>query len=250
MDETERLPVEPFPDMRKAGASTRAAFRRKALPVVVLIVTIAFAFPVLNMSKGLRQHPQLSIAVCVAYLGVLKLCEVIFDGFNRTWGEGARGEEKLGAALAELETRGWTVLHDVVLDSWNIDHVAIGPTGVFTIETKSHRGRIQHDGQQLLRSGHPLEKDFLRQAKSQGLWLGKQLEQRGHNVFVTPIVCFTRAYVRVPKSATRPVVVVPLKWLLETLERGKVRLNEAALRDVTAAVRECCAHVATRADET
>ena len=184
------------------------------------------------------------------HLGVLKLCEVIFYGFNRTWGEGARGEEKLGAALAELETRGWTVLHDVVLDSWNIDHVAIGPTGVFTIETKSHRGRIQHDGQQLLRGGRPLEKDFLRQAKSQGLWLGKQLEQRGHSVFVTPIVCFTRAYVRIPKSATRPVVVVPLKWLLETLERGKVRLNEAALRDVTAAVRDCCAHVATRADDT
>ncbi|WP_084062218.1 nuclease-related domain-containing protein [Desulfofundulus thermosubterraneus] len=43
----------------------------------------------------------------------------------------------------------------------NIDHIMVGPTGVFVIETKSHFGEITFspDGNLLL-DGKPLEKDF------------------------------------------------------------------------------------------
>ena len=212
--------------------------------MTVLIISVAFV--ALNSSGLARKNNQLCLVAIVIYLLVLKFCKLLFDDTDRTWGNGARGEERLGNHLDVLESRGWTILHDVVLDGWNIDHVAIGPTGVFTIETKSHPGRISFDGTQLVRSGKPLEKDFLRQAKSQALWLGKQLSQRGHPEFVTPIVCFTRALVRVPRATTRPVVVVPLKGLLETLERGKPRMQGADLTAVTTAVREVCREAAGR----
>lgn len=210
------------------------------LPIAVAgLVTVGVFFGL--HARGLaRKHPLAYLGAFVVYLAVMKGLELVLDGLDRTWGNGARGEERVGQHLVELQARGWTVLHDVVLDGWNIDHVAVGPTGVFTIETKSHRGRIGFDGKQLVRGGKPLEKDFLRQAKSQALWLAKQLGEKGHDLFVVPIVCFTRGYVQVSKAATRPVVVVPLKWLPEALERGKGRLDDANLDAVADAVREIC----------
>jgi len=66
--------------------------------------------------------------------------ERMADAFER----GAEGEETTSAALAQLP-EGWTVLHDI---AWpgrpfaNIDHVAIGPGGVFVIDSKNWSGDI------------------------------------------------------------------------------------------------------------
>ena len=58
------------------------------------------------------------------------------------WAVGFVGEEKVGLELALLDER-WRVLHAVPIghDGSDIDHVVIGPPGVFTINTKHHRGK-------------------------------------------------------------------------------------------------------------
>jgi len=54
------------------------------------------------------------------------------------------GEQATARALAELPT-GWVVIHDA---SWpgrrlaNIDHVAVGPSGIFAIDSRDWSGRI------------------------------------------------------------------------------------------------------------
>ncbi|MCC2321354.1 nuclease-related domain-containing protein [Cellulomonas xiejunii] len=66
---------------------------------------------------------------------------------DRSWRVGARGEQLVGQELARLiakEPR-WTCLHAVPVgvDGSDIDHVVIGPAGVFTLNTKHHpAGRI------------------------------------------------------------------------------------------------------------
>lgn len=58
---------------------------------------------------------------------------------ERRWRIGADGEEAVAAELAGLDDR-WRVLHSVPVgrgDS-DIDHVVIGPPGVFTVNTKHH----------------------------------------------------------------------------------------------------------------
>lgn len=60
----------------------------------------------------------------------------------RSWYKGVLGEIAVGERLAQLGPE-WTVLHAVpvgVGDS-DIDHVVIGPAGVFTLNTKNHTGR-------------------------------------------------------------------------------------------------------------
>lgn len=58
---------------------------------------------------------------------------------ERAWRVGAKGEEKVGRELAKLPD-GWHVLHAVPIGdrSSDIDHVVIGPRGVFTLNTKHH----------------------------------------------------------------------------------------------------------------
>lgn len=61
---------------------------------------------------------------------------------GRPWYWGALGERAVGRTLASLGPE-WTVLHAVPVGekSSDIDHVVIGPTGVFTINAKRHAGQ-------------------------------------------------------------------------------------------------------------
>jgi hypothetical protein len=62
---------------------------------------------------------------------------------TRAWARGARGEEALGAALAQLP--GIRVLHDrrVPGTRGNLDHLVIGPAGVFVVDAKHYRGMVR-----------------------------------------------------------------------------------------------------------
>ena len=58
---------------------------------------------------------------------------------ERAWRIGAEGELKVGRELNKLPS-GWHVLHAVPIgeNGNDIDHVVIGPRGVFTLNTKNH----------------------------------------------------------------------------------------------------------------
>jgi hypothetical protein len=63
------------------------------------------------------------------------------------WRRGAVGERRTARLLDPLERQGWVVLHDLAIPGSraNIDHLAIGPGGVFVIDSKQYRGRLQLD---------------------------------------------------------------------------------------------------------
>jgi Nuclease-related domain len=63
------------------------------------------------------------------------------------WRRGAAGERRTARLLAVLERHGWAVLHDLAIprSQANIDHLVIGPGGVFVIDSKRYRGRLQLD---------------------------------------------------------------------------------------------------------
>jgi hypothetical protein len=63
------------------------------------------------------------------------------------WRRGTAGERRTARLLAALERHGWLVLHDLAVPGSraNIDHLVIGPGGVFVIDSKQYRGRLQLD---------------------------------------------------------------------------------------------------------
>jgi len=74
---------------------------------------------------------------------------------NYPWYKGALGEIAVGEILERLGP-GWTVLHAVPVGAGasDIDHVLIGPGGVFTLNTKNHAGQsVWVAGRTLMVSG-------------------------------------------------------------------------------------------------
>jgi hypothetical protein len=73
-----------------------------------------------------------------------KLVRWIFgpSGQERAWSRGAAGEETVAGQLWKLG-EGWRVIHSVPVGrrDTDIDHVVIGPAGVFTLNTKNHLGK-------------------------------------------------------------------------------------------------------------
>ena len=63
------------------------------------------------------------------------------------WRRGAAGERRTARLLAPLERQGWVVLHDLAVpgSQANLDHLVIGPGGIFVIDSKQYRGRLQLD---------------------------------------------------------------------------------------------------------
>ncbi len=59
-----------------------------------------------------------------------------------SWYQGALGEIEVGRVLDQLGSE-WLVLHSVPFGTadTDIDHLVIGPRGIFTLNTKHHRGR-------------------------------------------------------------------------------------------------------------
>jgi hypothetical protein len=120
------------------------------------------------------------------------------------WARGARGEEEIGRLLEGLGD-GWVSLHDIDTGRGNIDHVVIGPAGLFTIEAKSHRGRICVDR---------IDPGMLKQAYAQRKWLERV---SGRNV--EALLVFSAAYLDRPVSRRRGVVVLPGRLLAGHLAR-------------------------------
>ncbi len=136
-----------------------------------------------------------------------------------TWYLGAQGEIAVARILATLPT-GWTVFHALPIGKKgaDIDHLLIGPAGVFTINTKNHPGKgIWVAGQTLMVSGHKVP--HIRSAEYEADRVTKLLRQRmPHLAAVHPVVTVVN-----PKSLTikkKPDLVRVLaatglrRWLL------------------------------------
>jgi hypothetical protein len=124
------------------------------------------------------------------------------------WRQGAAGERRTARLLAPLERQGWAILHDLALSGSraNLDHLVIGPGGVFVIDSKQYRGRLQLDAVGKLWHGrHPL-------APTLGAvsWEADQAAQvlPDPGVAVVPIVAVHGAQVPWGKVVTDGVPVV------------------------------------------
>lgn len=147
---------------------------------------------------------------------------------------GASGEEKVAAILDNLPD-GYTIFHDLPCPVGNIDHIVVGPTGVFVIETKSHKGTLTVSPQgELRRNGRPLEKDVVNQVWRQTFWLKRTLQTRlGETVFIHPLLVFVNGFIRV-YHPVNGVEVLSGKWLLRAIlnKTGKfpAQKRDAALK--------------------
>ncbi|NJN47728.1 MAG: NERD domain-containing protein, partial [Candidatus Competibacteraceae bacterium] len=143
------------------------------------------------------------------------------------------GEKAVGQYLDALREKGYRVLHDMVGDKFNIDHVLIGPAGVFTIETKTiskpSKGQavIEYDGEHLKVGGYAPDRDPILQGKAQMSWLRELLQETtGKNYVVRSLVMYPGWFVEAPvQKAKIDVLVLNPKVLPSFLAKSETRLS-------------------------
>jgi hypothetical protein len=129
------------------------------------------------------------------------------------WRRGAAGERHTARLLAPLERHGWTILHDLAVPGSraNLDHLVIGPGGVFVIDSKQYRGRLKLDRFGRLWHGrHPLT-PTLRTVSFEANHAAKTLPDPG--VAVLPVVVLHGAQVPWGKVVSDGVPVLPARRL-------------------------------------
>jgi hypothetical protein len=141
------------------------------------------------------------------------------------WRRGAAGERRTARLLGPLERHGWAVLHDLAVPGSraNLDHLVIGPGGVFVIDSKQDRGRLQLDPTGRLWHGRYSLAPILRAVSFEADQAARVLPDPG--VAVVPVVAVHGARVPWGKVVIDGVPVVSAKRLPSMLRQLPVLLG-------------------------
>jgi Nuclease-related domain len=191
------------PTERMAGQYARATWRRLRLRTLMTLGILAIATGLLGRSFGLRDLRFLGseIGLLATMFVILRYVLPLVERRDR----GASAEEHVGGLLDQLA--GWRVLHDASLGRGNVDHILIGPAGVFTVETKSHPGPVRVAG---------VHGATIRQAHAQ-----RKAVEAITGLKVEPLLVFSSAWVDRPLARRRGVRVLPARMLLGYLTRRR-----------------------------
>jgi hypothetical protein len=193
------------PEARKAGQHAQERARTMTVQSLLYIAVLLAWTSAGGLAWGIASRRfVVSELACCAGLALVNRRDRAIE----RWQKGADGERLVGGVLESLHEQGWRVLHDISFGTGNIDHVAIGPGGVFTIETKSHPGRLPVDR---------IDPRMLKQA-----WAEKKKLEEITGLHVQPLLVFSRAYLQGRLPCRRDgVVVLPARMLAGHLQRRK-----------------------------
>jgi len=191
---------------------------------VAVMATIFAGYEWYRWASGEPPHPVVYsvCAVATIVITIRKTREAIKRLANLKTGH--EGERYVGQFLQnELGGHGYRVFHDIEDERGNIDHVVIGPGGVFSIETKTVSKPTQWaaevivDGDDVRVDGMKPDRDPIVQTRACARSLkGILREYSGQDVSVRPVVVYPGWFVR---SKNRSDV-----WVLN--EKGLVAFIE------------------------
>ena len=122
--------------------------------------------------------------------------------------KGARGEEHVADLLAGLPAD-YHVFHDFAAGMSHVDHVVVGPTGIFSVETKSWRGSVTLEDNEIILNGHLPDRAPVRQAAREAVAVQSALRRAGWTAGeVKPVVCFASDTFSDTQSAVGGVMVL------------------------------------------
>jgi hypothetical protein len=201
---------------RVPGQYTRESLLRLRMRCLLVLGAFAVVTDVLGRALDFQ-----GIEFELSELGLLGVCLAILRfaiPVVERLDQGATGEELVGGLLDELSHSGWHVMHDAVLGSGNVDHIAVGPAGVFTFETKSSPKPVR------VRRLHGA---IIRQAQAQ-----RDRVERVAGVRAEPFVVFSQAWVDSPGTRRKGVRVVPARMLLTHLRQRPPALSPEQVSEI------------------
>ncbi len=134
------------------------------------------------------------------------------------------------------------MFHDVPNGDANIDHVLIGPRGIYVIETKTLSKPVRGDCKitviagRVAANGNVMDRDPITQAKAQARWLYNFLSETQFKCFVQPVVVFPGWYVEPFDMKSVGVWVIEPKGLDGFIERQATSIDRAQVKAMASAL--------------
>lgn len=181
---------------RLPGQSVRDEWDRlvnENLPFIVFVPCMLWSVWFTHWFQ-LRLSPNFWLALAIIVTGMSAIAYLRLIPKARRLVRGERGEVRVAEILDDLRAHGYRVAHDLTHDGFNIDHVVVGPAGVFAIETKFRSGTGEitfRNGEGIFVGGFPEEKDSLKQARGNAGEVHKIIKENCHlDEWVWPLVVF------------------------------------------------------------
>jgi hypothetical protein len=183
-----------------------------------------------------HQPPEPKLLLCLAIV-VTGMSAIAFGRLFRKFhalNRGERGERKVAEVLDDLRTSGYHAIHDIPAKGYNIDHVLVGPAGVFAIETKFRNGYGEiefRNGDGLFVGGRKEKDDPLRQARSNAADVNRMLKENcGEHFWVKPLLIFVGNWKVKNTWQTTDVRVFTLDRLRNYFEDQQPALTAAEIK--------------------
>jgi hypothetical protein len=165
---------------------------------------------------------------------------------------GLAGEMATGEELNRLMLEGHRVYHDFPAERFNIDHILVGPAGVFAVETKARskgstgdrkeEAKVIYEGERL-RFPNWVTTEPIDQAKAQAAWLTKWLSSAvGDPVKVSPMVTIPGWFIE-RKSPNGVPVLNPKQVKTYLGAKKEVLLSESMIKRICHQLEQRCRDV-------
>jgi hypothetical protein len=217
-----------------------------------------FIFPPLFIALAIGEWSRLYLSSSPSprFATVLALISVLYSIYQvrkmrpklRALKLGREGEKVVGQSLEDLRSSGAIVLHDIMADGFNVDHVVISSKGIFVIETKTRSkpngrdAKITFDGDKVSIDGRFPTRDPVKQVVANTAWVQEMLKERtGRSFPARPVVLFPGWFVEtVGARAHDRVWVLNPKGLPAFIDQEKPTLS---LEDMKTATCHLAQHV-------
>ena len=164
----------------------------------------------------------------VSQVGILFFLVAVAAAMLLAWGgrrlgnflKGAKGEEWVAHELAFL-TSEYTVFNGLRLGGGkqNFDHIIIGPSGVFVVETKNWKGSVEFRDGKLYAGGKEPSRPPLKQVKAASAELVTWMDEHGcGDLPVNSVLCFLGTKLPEPVMNVNGVVICSGTCLVDVLQ--------------------------------
>ena len=206
---------------------------------VVLFAVLALLILYFSFSQNLCLICPVALVFIFGYSNIF-----LHYNYGRNYRRGLEGEELLTKTLSDLSDD-YYLINDIRLPGiyGNIDHILLGPNGIFVIETKNYRGKIRGDGDTWIRhygvgfNGRDYKfRSPCRQVKRNAVKTRQLIESSKilkNNVWVEGIVVFTNQDVEL-QLANPATPVLKINELCDYIKNKKsnVRFSPRELNSI------------------